>query len=161
MDVGTKPGGNQRSVNEELVNPSLTVAVVGAGYVGLVTAACLSSLGHRVRCVDIDAARIRALRVGVVPIHEPGLVELVERGLESRTLGFHHELADALVDAVAFGGQPRQQLGGDLAGHHTRQDAQDRPAGQPRGVELPDQLDAADRGVRVVPLAAGAALRNQ
>ncbi len=53
------------------------ITVVGAGYVGLVTAACLAHLGHRVVCLDVDAAKVRSLQAGVVPIYEPGLAELL------------------------------------------------------------------------------------
>jgi UDPglucose 6-dehydrogenase len=68
--------------------PSERVGVVGAGYVGLTTAACLAHLGHQVSCVDIDPARIALLRRGSVPIAEPGLPELVGAGLASGRLSF-------------------------------------------------------------------------
>ncbi len=55
------------------------VGVIGVGYVGLVTAACLAELGHRVVCRDIDPERVRRLQAGEVPIHEPGVPELLER----------------------------------------------------------------------------------
>ena len=64
------------------------VAVVGAGYVGLTTAACLARLGHRVVCTDVDEPRINGLQRGVVPIREPGLDELVAAGLDSGGLSF-------------------------------------------------------------------------
>ncbi len=56
------------------------VGVVGAGYVGLVTGACLAHVGHRVVCVDKDGERITDLEEGHVPFYEPGLEELVSRG---------------------------------------------------------------------------------
>ena len=56
----------------------------GAGYVGLVTAACLAHLGHDVVCLDVDAARVARLRAGDLPVHEPGLDELVAEGLARR-----------------------------------------------------------------------------
>ncbi len=65
-----------------------TVGVVGAGYVGLTTAACLAHLGHVVVCADIDADRIERLRKGNVPILEEGLSELVSAGLSSGLLSF-------------------------------------------------------------------------
>ena len=70
------------------------VGVVGAGYVGLTTAACLAHLDHRVRCVDVDPARVVALNRGKVPIAEPGLAELVGRGLATGTLSFSTDVAD-------------------------------------------------------------------
>lgn len=67
----------------------MLISVLGAGYVGLVTGACLAHLGNHVRVVDIDAARIARLRGGDVPIHEPGLDELVAEGLANGRLEFH------------------------------------------------------------------------
>ena len=64
------------------------VAVIGAGYVGLTTAACLAELGHLVVCTDIDSERITTLQRGEVPIHEPGLAELVQSGLAADRLSF-------------------------------------------------------------------------
>jgi UDPglucose 6-dehydrogenase len=64
------------------------IAVVGAGYVGLTTAACLASLGHHVTCADLDAERVRSLSKGEVPILEEGLPALVADGLASRRLRF-------------------------------------------------------------------------
>jgi UDPglucose 6-dehydrogenase len=64
------------------------VAVIGAGYVGLTTAACLASLGHRVTCADIDVERVAALSKGEIPILEDGLQALVDEGLSSRRLTF-------------------------------------------------------------------------
>ena len=59
----------------------MKVSVFGAGYVGLVIAACLAEMGNSVVCVDIDEARMNALNCGEMPIHEPGLTELVMRAL--------------------------------------------------------------------------------
>ncbi|MBX3031585.1 MAG: UDP-glucose/GDP-mannose dehydrogenase family protein [Chloroflexi bacterium] len=67
----------------------MLISVIGAGYVGLVTGACLAHLGNEVRVVDIDRARIERLRGGEVPIHEPGLDELVAAGLANGRLSFH------------------------------------------------------------------------
>jgi len=64
------------------------VAVVGTGYVGLSTGACLAHLGHRVVCIDIDSVKVDTLRRGVVPIAEEGLTELVTEGLASGLLSF-------------------------------------------------------------------------
>jgi UDPglucose 6-dehydrogenase len=80
---------------------SQSLGVVGAGYVGLTTAACLAHLGHQVSCVDIDPARVALLRQGVVPIAEPRLEELVGEGLAAGRLSFSTEVAClGTVDAV-------------------------------------------------------------
>ena len=82
--------------------PTLNVEVVGAGYVGLVTAACLASLGHTVRCVDVNLARIASLESGEVPFSEPGLADLVRVGMEQGRLSFETDVVDAArgVDIV-------------------------------------------------------------
>src|SRR5438093_1549650 len=73
------------------------IGVIGVGWVGLVSAACFAELGHPVWCRDIDKAKVEALARGVVPIYEPGLQELVERGAER--LHFESELAPVLENA--------------------------------------------------------------
>jgi UDPglucose 6-dehydrogenase len=70
------------------VTGAFNTGVVGAGYVGLATAACLSHLGHRVVCVDKDEERIRELNSGRIPFYEPGLEELVSRGIHGQRLSF-------------------------------------------------------------------------
>lgn len=64
------------------------IAVIGSGYVGLTTGACLASLGHRVVCADVDASKVAQLAAGTVPILEPGLPELVVEGLAAGRLQF-------------------------------------------------------------------------
>jgi UDPglucose 6-dehydrogenase len=64
------------------------VTVIGTGYVGLVTGACLADVGNEVLCLDVDPSRIATLSDGVVPFHEPGLADLVKRGLAAGRLGF-------------------------------------------------------------------------
>jgi UDPglucose 6-dehydrogenase len=64
------------------------VGVIGAGYVGLVTGACLAHVGHRVTCLDKDEGRIAELRKGRVPIYEPGLEEMIERGARAERITF-------------------------------------------------------------------------
>lgn len=76
----------------------MRVAVVGAGYVGLVTAACLAETGHTVTCVDVDQAKVDSIRRAVPPIHEPGLDKLLERNVGSR-LGATTDLPRAVHDA--------------------------------------------------------------
>jgi UDPglucose 6-dehydrogenase len=81
---------------------SSRVAVIGAGYVGLTTAACLASLGHRVRCADRDAALVGRLRHGQVDIMEPRLGILVAEGLAAGRLLFEVNAPDAVTDAEAI-----------------------------------------------------------
>jgi UDPglucose 6-dehydrogenase len=75
------------------------IAVAGAGYVGLSTAAHLAHLGHSVTVVDVDAERIGGLVGGIVPIYEPGLEELLRTGLDSGRLLFTLDYREALTDA--------------------------------------------------------------
>ncbi len=74
----------------------MKIAVVGTGYVGLVSAACFAELGHHVIGVDIDEAKIAKLKTGASPIFEPGLEELIRKGLESKLLSFTTDLASVL-----------------------------------------------------------------
>lgn len=77
----------------------MSVCVIGGlGYVGLVTSACLAELGHVVTAVDVDSERLARVRGGQIPFHEPGLRELVDRGLASGRLRLTHELAEGLRD---------------------------------------------------------------
>lgn len=76
-----------------------SVAVIGAGYVGLATGACLSSLGHQVVCLDIDSTKIELLQNGQIPIVEAGLEELVRAGLKKGILSFTTEISVAIPNA--------------------------------------------------------------
>jgi UDPglucose 6-dehydrogenase len=93
------------------------IAVIGTGYVGLVTAAGFAELGSEVWCVDIDAAKIEGLKRGQVPIYEPGLAESLERNRER--MHFSTELAPALEHArllfVAVGTPPTYSGDADLS----------------------------------------------
>lgn len=77
---------------------SVQVGVVGAGYVGLTTGACLARLGHRVVCADVDEARVERLRRGEIPIVEEGLADVVAEGLSSGLLRFEVGAAAAATD---------------------------------------------------------------
>lgn len=77
------------------------VAVIGTGYVGLTTGACLAHLGHHVVCADIDEAKIELLRSGRIPIFEQGLEALVAEGMASERLGFVVGAARAVAEAQA------------------------------------------------------------
>ena len=81
----------------------MKIAVVGAGYVGLVVGACLAESGNDVICVDNNAAKVRSLRRGVMPIYEPGLEELVRRNQKEKRLSFTTVLPRAVrASAVVF-----------------------------------------------------------
>lgn len=75
------------------------IAVVGVGYVGLVTGVCLADLGNRVVCVDIDEKKVDKLNQGQMPIYEPGLEDLVERNVRAGRLTFTTSYAEGLEDA--------------------------------------------------------------
>ena len=102
---------------------SYDICVVGCGYVGLVTGACLAEVGHRVVCVDSDLAKIRALRAGRCPIYEPGLQPMLQRNFKSGRLIFTHSIAEgvncrgrrASVVFIAVGTPPRPDGSADLS----------------------------------------------
>ncbi|RUT34820.1 UDP-glucose/GDP-mannose dehydrogenase family protein [Arsenicitalea aurantiaca] len=80
----------------------MRIAIVGTGYVGLVTGTCLAELGHEVTCVDTDAAKILGLKQGVMPIYEPGLAELVAANAAAGRLAFTTELGQAMAGSGAI-----------------------------------------------------------
>jgi UDPglucose 6-dehydrogenase len=80
----------------------MRIAVLGAGYVGLVTGACLADFGHRVACIDTDADRVRDLKAGHVPIYEPGLGAIIAANLASGNLRFDTDIAAAAGAEVVF-----------------------------------------------------------
>ncbi|MBV8061418.1 MAG: UDP-glucose/GDP-mannose dehydrogenase family protein [Alphaproteobacteria bacterium] len=77
------------------------ITVIGAGYVGLVSAACFAEFGHRVTCVDVDAGRVERLRRAEIPIYEPGLDELVAQNVKKQTLSFETDIAAPLATSDA------------------------------------------------------------
>ena len=96
----------------------MNIAIVGTGYVGLVSGACFSEMGINVICVDIDEKKIQKLKDGVMPIYEPGLDELVERNVKAGRLQFTTDLTTCL-DAVevvfsAVGTPPDEDGSADL-----------------------------------------------
>ncbi len=74
----------------------MKVTIVGTGYVGLVTGACLSEMGNHVVCLDVDAQKIRVLNEGGIPIHEPGLREIVQRNVAGGRLHFTTDVEGAV-----------------------------------------------------------------
>jgi UDPglucose 6-dehydrogenase len=97
----------------------MKICVVGSGYVGLVTGACLADLGMTVTGVDKDAAKIAALERGEIPIYEPGLEEVVEKNVRAGRLHFTTDLAPAIRDAravfIAVGTPPLPDGRADLS----------------------------------------------
>jgi UDPglucose 6-dehydrogenase len=77
----------------------MRVAMIGTGYVGLVSGACFADFGHHVTCVDKDSGKIAALQRGEMPIYEPGLAELVAANIRQERLAFTTELADPVREA--------------------------------------------------------------
>ena len=80
----------------------MKIAMVGAGYVGLVSGACLADFGHDVVCVDKDPAKIGALLNGIMPIFEPGLAELVAANVKAGRLSFTNDIVEAMDGASAI-----------------------------------------------------------
>lgn len=74
----------------------MDILVVGIGYVGLVTATCLSEMGHHVTCLDIDKEKIKRLNDGIIPIYEPGLEEMVKRNVAAKRIRFTTDYADSV-----------------------------------------------------------------
>ena len=77
----------------------MNIVVAGTGYVGLVTGACLSEVGHNVTCVDIDRQKVELMKQGISPIYEPGLDELLERNYKENRLNFTVDYKNAYKNA--------------------------------------------------------------
>jgi UDPglucose 6-dehydrogenase len=96
----------------------MKVTVVGTGYVGLVTGACLSEMGNHVMCVDVDPAKIKTLNDGGIPIHEPGLLEMVRRNADAGRLEFTTDIARSVahgtIQFIAVGTPPDEDGSADL-----------------------------------------------
>ena len=97
----------------------MKVTVVGTGYVGLVTGACLSEMGNHVLCLDLDARKIEILNNGGIPIHEPGLEELVQRNAAAGRLEFTTDVdravAHGTLQFIAVGTPPDEDGSADLS----------------------------------------------
>lgn len=97
----------------------MNIAIVGTGYVGLVTGTCFAEFGARVTCVDKEAHKVHALQEGIIPIYEPGLEELVKKNLREGRLKFTTDMVEAVTGAlvifIAVGTPPRQDGQADLS----------------------------------------------
>jgi len=95
------------------------IAVIGTGYVGLVSGACLADFGLKVACVDVDEKKIEALREGIIPFYEPGLEDLVRKNVRAGRLTFTTNLAEAvknsLVVFICVGTPPLPDGSSDLS----------------------------------------------
>jgi UDPglucose 6-dehydrogenase len=96
----------------------MKITVIGTGYVGLVTGACLAEMGNHVVCLDVDADKIRILEEGGIPIHEPGLKEIVQRNRAASRLQFTTDVAAAVnhgtLQFIGVGTPPDEDGSADL-----------------------------------------------
>jgi UDPglucose 6-dehydrogenase len=96
----------------------MNITIIGTGYVGLVTGACLADLGNHVFCLDLDQTKIDLLNSGGVPIYEPGLKEVIERNVEAGRLTFSTDVAASVahgsVQFIAVGTPPDEDGSADL-----------------------------------------------
>src|SRR5829696_1689553 len=95
------------------------IAVIGTGYVGLVTGACFAEFGVDVTCVDVDTVKIEKLNNGIIPIYEPGLDQIVEKNVKAGRLHFTTEIASAVIGArvvfLAVGTPPKDDGSPDMS----------------------------------------------
>ena len=96
----------------------MKITIIGSGYVGLVTGACLAELGNDVFCLDVDQKKIDLLNAGGVPIYEPGLKELIERNRAAGRIQFSTDVAASVahgdVQFIAVGTPPDEDGSADL-----------------------------------------------
>ena len=86
-------------MGKENLGENMKIAVIGTGYVGLVSGACFAKMGNSVICVDVDSKKIEALKNGVVPIYEPGLADIVSECYKNGSLKFSTQITEALEHA--------------------------------------------------------------
>ena len=81
-------------------NKTMKISIIGTGYVGLVTGACMSQMGNTVICVDVDEKKIEGLKQGKIPIYEAGLETMVAENFKLGTLRFTTDIKDALDTTI-------------------------------------------------------------
>ncbi len=96
----------------------MKITIIGTGYVGLVAGACMADMGNQVVCLDLDAAKVALLNRGEIPIHEPGLAEIVRRNAQVGRLGFTTDVACAvehgMLQFIAVGTPPDEDGSADM-----------------------------------------------
>jgi len=96
----------------------MKITVIGTGYVGLVTGTCLAEVGNEVLCLDLDVSKIQTLKDGGIPIHEPGLLEMVQRNVAAGRLHFTTSIEESVlwgqIQFIAVGTPPDEDGSADL-----------------------------------------------
>ena len=96
----------------------MNITIIGTGYVGLVTGACLADIGNNVFCLDVDAGKIATLNAGGIPIYEPGLEAVVESNVAARRLSFSTDIEASVafgdVQFIGVGTPPDEDGSADL-----------------------------------------------
>ena len=97
----------------------MEICMIGTGYVGLVSGACFAEIGHQVWCVDIDEDKISRLKVGILPIYEPGLQDIVEKNIRKGSLHFTNEISKGIENAafcfICVGTPPKDDGSADIS----------------------------------------------
>src|SRR5882724_9144601 len=96
----------------------MKITIIGSGYVGLVSGACLADVGNDVLCLDLDAKKVATLQSGAIPIHEPGLEDMVRRNMAAGRIRFTTDVQQAVqfgtVQFLAVGTPPDEDGSADL-----------------------------------------------
>ena len=80
----------------------MNLAVIGSGYVGLVSGTCFAEMGNKVICVDIDEDKIKQLKKGIIPMYEPGLSTMVLKNIKNENLQFSTSLKESIQNAFVI-----------------------------------------------------------
>ncbi len=97
----------------------MRITIVGTGYVGLVTGACFAEMGNHVTCIDNDQDKLKKIHAGIIPIHEPGLEDLIVRNVKANRIDFSSRMEDSLNESeivfIAVGTPPNEDGSADLS----------------------------------------------